>query len=740
MEIGHHFNPEIISRITARQVDLLYSHQPVAMFSTMFVITLLFGFLYSPEITGRLALIYLLFWVVITCRVYLSWRYFRDRRNDCVDSVMANRLYLAGIIASGLSWSITIVALFPVIDLADQILLLIVVMGFSAAAHTTLGFKKTPIISFVFLLTVPLVFAVHHSQLPNVIAITIAIIFHAIFMLRSSLMFYSSTYTMLGSTEIAKLREQELELQTTEANLANQAKSEFLSRMSHELRTPLNAVLGMNELLIRDSSEPLSDKQTYRVHKIDEAGRHLLSIVDDVLDLSRIEVGSMEVSLAITDCQSIINESIKLVENKASIKNITIIDEMSLQDACVFADAKRLKQVIVNLLDNAVKYNKREGQVTIILNDTKDNFIRISIVDTGYGIPKESMNKLFIPFSRLNTEHLDVDGTGIGLSLCKQLVELMDGSIGVESQPGKGCCFWVEIPQAKAGIIQESSVVSNNFPDVARNTSSNNRILLVEDNQVNREVAIDMLEELGYEVDVAVNGKQAVDILAKARYAIVLMDCEMPVMDGFTATETIRAREKQFELEPTTIVALTAHAITGAKERCIASGMDDFLSKPFSMSTLQLKLKQRISRSSEGETADTHDDRKQVQAVDIQDAGIEADDNVIDQAIINRLNTRKNGDTSLTGKIVNVYLEQSSKLLDDLTSASEHDDVEAVRSISHALKSSSINVGAIGLSDLCKQVELHCGQGEIEMSLVAQVKSTYSDVERALNTVLHNNN
>lgn len=603
MKIRHHFNADINSRISAKQIDLLYNHQPVAMLSTMFVVTALFGFLYTPELTTTLITIYSLFCTIIAFRFLANWYYLRSRKRVAVNITKAYKLYLAGIIANGLGWSIIIIFLFPAVDLAGQILILIVVMGFSAAAHTTLGFKKTPIIIFVVLLTTPLIYVVYQSVLPDSIAIIIAIFFHAIFVLRSSLMFYESTYTMLGSTEIAAQRERELELQTAEANSANKAKSDFLSRMSHELRTPLNAVLGMNELLIRDSKEPLSEKQMSRAYKINDAGSHLLSIVDDVLDLSRIEAGNIDISLDLTDCQAIINESIKLIENKASIKDIIIINEMSLPEAYAIADAKRLKQIIVNLLDNAVKYNKCGGMVTIKLAVSNNSFIRISVTDTGYGIPKKSIDKLFLPFSRLNTEQLNVDGTGIGLSLCKQLVELMNGSIGMDSQPGKGCCFWIEIPRAEqdAHITPEEN---RHFPCIQVSNTNNNKILLVEDNEVNREVAIDMLEELGHEVDVAVDGKQAVKILSAKNYALVLMDCEMPVMDGFTATEKIREREKQLPRNQasTTIIALTAHAISGTKDRCIASGMNDFLSKPFNMSILQEKLEQWLPENNNNST------------------------------------------------------------------------------------------------------------------------------------------
>ncbi len=597
MKTRHHFNTEIISRISAKQIDLLYNHQPVSILSTIFVISALFFFLYTPEIEKTLTAIYLYFWTTIILRFFANWRYLRNRKNNTVNIDKAYKIYLAGIIANGIGWSLIIFLVFPTVNLAGEVLLLIAVMGFSAGAHTTLGFKKLPLISFAFLLTVPLVYVVYHSELPNATAIIIAIIFQAIFVLRSSLMFYNSTYTMLGLIEIAAQRERELKKQTAEANSANKEKSEFLSRMSHELRTPLNAVLGMNELLIRDSNEPLSEKQAARAHKINNAGKHLLSIVDDVLDLSRIEAGCINISLGLTDCQTIIDESIKLIENKAIAKEITITSEISRAEAYAIADAKRLKQVIVNLLDNAIKYNKHGGQVKITLNAYNESFIRISVTDTGYGIPQESINKLFLPFSRLNSEHIDIDGNGIGLSLCKQFAELMNGNIGLECQQGKGCCFWIEIPRAK----QKAHIPPDekpNYPDAPINTTkNNNRILLVEDNEINREVATDMLEELGYEVDIAVDGKQATSILTDKSYALVLMDCEMPVMDGFTATKKIREEEKQRSQnqEKIIIIALTAHAIGGTKEKCLDSGMNDFLSKPFSMSTLQKKLNQWLS-------------------------------------------------------------------------------------------------------------------------------------------------
>lgn len=267
------------------------------------------------------------------------------------------------------------------------------------------------------------------------------------------------------------------------------------------------------------------------------------------------------------------------------------------------------------------------------------------------------------------------------------------------------------------------------------NTEKKEKILLVEDNLVNCEVAIDMLEELGYQVEAVHDGDQAIKVFDPAIHALILMDCEMPVMNGFTATTRLRENENRLKITPTPIVALTAHAVTGARDKCFACGMDDFLSKPFSMKTLQLILHKWLSNKP-GEVAgkiETGSDDASRGLLNKKSSEI----NIIDHAVLHRLNARKKEDgTSLADKVITIYLDQSSKLLDKLSEASKKQDVETVREISHALKSSSVNVGAIGLSDLCKQVEHICKQGRIENSLVEQVQRTYTDVEKALRYVL----
>ena len=390
----------------------------------------------------------------------------------------------------------------------------------------------------------------------------------------------------------------------------------------------------------------------------------------------------------------VISESIKLVEGKAINRNITIVTDLPTHAIHMIADTNRIKQILVNLLDNAVKYNKHGGAVTVILEVKSNKTVRISVIDTGYGISEYSLDDLFRPFSRLGAEELGIDGTGIGLSLCKQLIELMQGRIGVGSSNGKGCCFWVELPyceQSEVVNIDEINEVAAVYSD-AKNES---KILLVEDNLVNCEVAIDMLESMGLQTDVVNNGLQAVDTFDSHQHALILMDCEMPVMDGFAATEKLRELEKQLNLPRTPIVALTAHAVTGARDRCLASGMDDFLSKPFSMSALQLMLNRWLPSEKDIDTVPVEASVNETQLSYSSELPERVNHHVLDETIINRLSTRKKKDGSvLLDTVVNVYLQQSSNLLNSLSDATRKEDVESIREISHALKSSSTNVGA----------------------------------------------
>jgi signal transduction histidine kinase/DNA-binding NarL/FixJ family response regulator len=729
----------IEGRVFNRQIDLLYEGLPYAVVSTVIVVVLTFGFLSYSTDMATLGPWFILFCLILPGRLVTGWMYAKRKARFQLNYQHAEHIYTAGIILTGLLWGAMGLLLLPELDLQGKILLFIVIMGIAAASNPSIGYRELPVYSFVMLLILPLTLGVNLSDFPNALAITIAMLFYVAFLLRTARKFYSSTENMLRLQEIAIDREQKLLMQREEAQLANFAKSEFLSRMSHELRTPLNAVLGMNELQMLDRNDPLSENQLRRAQKINEAGGHLLLLVNDVLDFARIESGDIDIKLESIDSQAVLRDSLRLIEGKVSQRGIKVFIDQTPACIWVRADKIRLKQVLVNLLDNAVKYNRQGGTVTVSMRPNERAMCRISVVDTGYGIAQESLHKLFTPFSRLGAEQLGIDGTGIGLSFSKQLVELMAGEIGVESRLGKGSCFWVELPCAtepdSAASIENVAVQADQSRTAAdKSALAAGRLLLAEDNLVNQEVAIDMLEQGGYEVDVANNGEEALQYLNRRDYALVLMDCEMPILDGYAVTRLLREKETTEELVRTPVVALTAHAVEGARDKCIDSGMDDFLTKPFSYAGLEAMVEKWVFKKRISPPVTSSQTNTILDARHDNEAAIDA---ILNADALSQLRARqqKTG-RSLIRRVIGVYLEQTPQLLKEMGDAGEKGDIETVLNIAHTLKSSSMTIGAVPLADACRKIEALGEQGIALEDKILEVNRIYSNVMLALESVL----
>ena len=740
---------EIESRILARQIDLLYGSQPFAIYITIAMVAM--ASLYISIIIGwePLQNSLLLFATAMILRIVLSRWYSAAKKSQNVNLKQAEFYYFIGIVMTGTSWCVATLSLFPLIDIKGQMLLLVLIGGFGTGAQTTMGYLKAPVVYFLLLLFIPLIYVIYYSGFPEEddVAVAVAVFLYFLFLLRSSLMFYKNTYDMLHFQEVCIDRESELILQKEKANSANLAKSTFLSRMSHELRTPLNAILGFAELQQRDKAFPLTKKQLLRIHKISDAGKHLLSIVNDVLDFSRIETGSMEINLEATDLFEMVLTSMRLVEDKALLRNIDISAEQKRLNISVMADQNRLKQVVVNLLDNAIKFNKLGGSVSIYADVNRADRVRLYIADTGFGIGDGNSDELFLPFSRLGADSLGIDGTGIGLSLCKELVELMGGKIGLDSHSNEGCCFWIELPHvAKVNVLTENETLEEKTLEPIDAM----KVLLVEDNLVNSEVAADMLAVINIETDVANNGQQALELFEKNQYSLILMDCEMPVMNGFITTQKLRIKEKklqQTQQKSVPIIALTAHAISGAREKCLASGMDDFLSKPFGMDALHSILYkwlgkdelnvEKVSQLVADEVVADEGIKNRLTDNSLDGNELAFDSNILDLETLSKLFKKQteNGSNFLS-KVIGIYLEQSSKLFNELNIACKKSDVEAVRIISHTLKSSSVNVGALALSDVCRDVELSCERGVLQESIIENLYQSYSEVKAELTALV----
>jgi signal transduction histidine kinase len=369
-----------------------------------------------------------------------------------------------------------------------------------------------------------------------------------------------------------KLLEKGILLSKEEAEKANMAKSDFLSKMSHELRTPLNGILGFSQLLELDGS--LSNQQHMFVQEILKGGRHLLSLINEILDLSRIESGKLKISKDKVNVESLILECINFMDPLAVKKGIRIITDFKhCTDIFVYLDPVRLRQIILNLLDNAIKYNKVNGEIFITI-DCKQEAIVIHIIDNGIGIPLEEQSKIFEPFYRVTNSK--VEGAGIGLPVVKQLVLLMGGDLGVESSEGQGSDFWFRLPIVQFNAEESFCIIESemdNPPNDCKKT-----ILYIEDNYSNIELVFIMLNrEDEIKLLIAMTGEEGIEIAIQQPLDLILLDLNLPDMNGFEVLEKIKRNPKT---EGIPVIALSANAMTNDINQALAKGFKDYITKP----------------------------------------------------------------------------------------------------------------------------------------------------------------
>ena len=532
-----------------------------------------------------------------------------------------------------------------------------------------------------------------------------------------SLFVAGSTIIMFRSTTRNLLLRTRLE----EAEAANYAKSRFLANMSHEIRTPMNGIIGMTDLL---QNTPLSPIQLKYVDAVHRSGDILLSIINNILDLSKIEAGRTDLEKIPFSLRDTVKSSSVLFAGKINQKKLAYECTVSedVPDALV-GDSARFAQILNNLLGNAIKFTD-SGRISVlasVLERHRDDItLRVQVTDTGIGIPSESQSEIFSRFSQADIATTrKYGGTGLGLAIAKHLVELMGGEIGVESRTGAGSTFWFTCrftlyPDPLPDMTPSGPVkpfVSSRIGPV--------KVLLAEDNTINQEIGIAMLESLGCTVVLTDTGTKAIEALGKETFDLILMDCQMPEMDGYEAARIIRKNELEAaQSDPgckrACIIALTANALMGDKEKCLAAGMDDYLAKPFTIQQIHTVMSRWLGVDSDtagNKSSSSSSDSKFKTDSDIsvheQQHLSDLDLSVIDKKMIDQIIAlQKPGMPSILEKVVDSFLESFSSHAENLRQAVITNDIDSMLSIAHSLKSSSATLGATALADLFREVEL----------------------------------